>query len=77
MFRLLIILFILIGCEEFHLPKQKAYLAHQFSLPNYEMILDKCGYSFVINSDSKISFDSNCNAKINYDFLKADIFKNP
>ena len=74
MFRLLIILFILIGCEEFHLPKQKAYLAHQFSLPNYGMISNKCGYSFAINSDSKISFDSNCNAKINYDFLKADIF---
>ena len=74
MFRILIILFILIGCEEFNLPKQKAYLAHQFSMPNYQIISDKCDYSFMINSASKISFDSSCNAKISYDFLKADIF---
>ena len=74
MYRLLIIFLILIGCEEFYLPKQKAYLAHQFSLPKYQMISSKCGYSFSMNSNSKISFDSNCNAIINYDFLKADIF---
>ena len=74
MFRLIPILFFFIGCEQIDLPKKKAYLAHQFSKPTYKDISHNCSYSFKINTISNINYDFNCNAKINYELLKADLF---
>ena len=74
MFRLILVLFFLIGCEQIDLPKKKAYLAHQFSKPTYKDISHNCSYSFKINTISNINYDFNCNAKINYELLKADLF---
>lgn len=66
--------FLLQGCEDYSLPKQKGYLAHQFDLPKYEQIKTDCSLSFMINKKSKIKFDSNCNAIIFYPNLNAEIF---
>ena len=38
--KLFLLLFLVSACEQAYLPKQKAFFAHQFSLPNYsDMIL--------------------------------------
>lgn len=74
MFRLIPILFFFIGCEQINLPKKKAFLAHQFSTPSYKDINQNCSYSFKINTISNINYDFNCNAIINYELLKADLF---
>ena len=73
MFRILPIFFIFIGCQELHMPKQKAYLAHKFDIPNYKFRSNDC-YGFSVNLISEIKFYSNCNATINYKSLKADLF---
>jgi len=75
MYRLIpILFFFLFSCEQYNLPKKKAYLAHQFKVPLYKSITNNCPYSFQLNSISKINFDSNCNAKINNELLEADLF---
>ncbi|MFL2638666.1 MAG: hypothetical protein ACJ0OB_00380 [Flavobacteriaceae bacterium] len=71
---LVLLIFVFFSCEESYLPKQKAYLAHQFDKPLYKQTLSDCDYKFLINQKSKIKYNSNCNAVINYSFLKADIF---
>ena len=59
--KLFLLLFLVSACEQAYLPKQKAFFAHQFSLPNYsDMILsnkntDKpCFYSFQVNKLSQV-----------------------
>ncbi|MBU87046.1 MAG: hypothetical protein CMC53_03045, partial [Flavobacteriaceae bacterium] len=64
----------MISCEEYNLPKQKGYLAHQFNKPEYELINTDCNFSFMINKKSEIKNISNCNIIINYAKFKAEIF---
>ena len=73
MFKRLVIFFLIMGCQEFNMPKQKAYLAHKFDIPSYEFFSNDC-YGFNINSDSKTNLSSECNIIISYKLLKADIF---
>ena len=74
MFRTLFLSFLLFGCEDYILPKQKGYLAHQFELPSYKPIKTDCNLSFMINKKSMIKIDSKCNAIVFYPKLKAEIF---
>ena len=70
----ILIWFVFISCEVSYMPKQKAYLAHQFKKPTYKQTLSNCDYKFLININSKIKYNQNCNAVINYKSLKANIF---
>ena len=69
-----LLIFLLISCEKYNLPKQKGYLAHQFNKPEYELITTDCNFSFMINKKSEINHVSNCNIIISYAKLKAEIF---
>ena len=69
----LVIFFLIIGCQEFNIPKQKGYLAHKFAVPNYKFFSNDC-YGFNINSNSETNLYSSCNASISYKLLKADLF---
>lgn len=64
----------MISCEQYNLPKQKGYLAHQFNKPEYELINTDCNFSFMTNKKSEIKHVSNCNIIISYAKLKAEIF---
>ena len=70
----ILIWFVFMSCEVSYMPKQKAYLAHQFKKPTYKQTLSNCDYKFLININSKIKLNQNCNAVINYESLKANIF---
>ena len=72
--RFAFIWFLLVGCEDFELPKKKAYFAHQFNIPSYSTYNENCSYIFKINSAAKLDLDNNCNAVINYKNLNAQIF---
>ena len=56
---LVLLIFVFFSCEESYLPKQKAYLAHQFDKPLYKQTLSDCDYKFLINQKSKIKYNSN------------------
>ena len=73
MLKKLVIFFLIIGCQEFNIPKQKGYLAHKFDVPNYKFFSNDC-YGFNINSNSETNLYSPCNASISYKLLKADLF---
>ena len=59
-----------------NLPKQKAYFAPEFEIPNYKKISLDCNYSFNINSQASINNIKNCNYEIYYKNLNAKIFIN-
>ena len=65
--------FIVCGCQDFSMPKQKAYFAHKFNIPSYKEFSNDC-YKFQINSDAEIIYNFMCNATINYKKLKADLY---
>ena len=54
MYKRLLIFFLIIGCQEFNIPKQKGYLAHKFDIPNYKFFSNDC-YKFNVNSSSEIN----------------------
>ena len=72
--RFVFILILLVGCDDFELPKKKAYFAHQFNIPSYATHNENCSYMFKINTAAKLDLDNNCNAVINYKNLSAQIF---
>ena len=45
----------MISCEQYNLPKQKGYLAHQFNKPEYELINTDCNFSFMTNKNQKLN----------------------
>lgn len=79
--KIFLLLFVVSACEQVYLPKQKAFFAHQFSVPNYinhtffnNSLENPCSYSFQINKLSQIKLDKNCNSIIRYDLLKSKVF---
>ena len=51
--RVMLFFFIVCGCQDFSMPKQKAYFAHKFNIPSYKEFSNDC-YKFQINSDYKV-----------------------
>jgi len=66
--------FILVACGKETLPKPTPYLKLQYPEPTYQNIESACPYSFEISNLSKIKFNNNCSASIEYPQLKATIY---
>ena len=75
--RIIFLSLIVFSCNNnVNLPKQKAYFAPEFEIPNYKKISLDCNYSFNINSQASINNIKNCNYEIYYKNLNAKIFIN-
>lgn len=75
--RIIFLALIVFSCNNnINLPKQKAYFAPEFEIPNYKKISLDCNYSFNINSQASINNIKNCNYEIYYKNLNAKIFIN-
>jgi len=70
---LFLMILVLFSCKNETLPKPKSYLKLQYPENAYKKINMPCPYTFEISEFSKIQFQNNCWAKVEYPKLKATI----
>lgn len=73
-FLLLIFAFTLFSCADDKLPKPKGQLKLEYPVPEYDLNISGCNYSFLANNLTKIKSKDDCSLELNYPKMKATLY---